>query len=225
MLRRGTPVSAYIAPSHHLAKMIADGKITRCPIRVLPNAIATKPIATVPDSGEFVFAGRLSQEKGLVTLMRAVARADVRLVVAGDGPLSASLKSQAPKGVRFAGSLDGPAIDGLLASCRAAVVPSQCVENAPMAVLEAMRQGRPVIASRVGGIPEQIRDGREGILFSAGSELELAAALRVLHQQPALADRLGRSGRQRVATLFTPQAHLDGLLRIYNDALQRPESA
>ena len=94
-----------------------------------------------------------------------------------------------------------------------------------MAVLEPMALGRPVIATRMGGIPEQIRDGVDGVLVDAGDELQLAAALRVLADDAALADRLGRSARDRAMTTFSPQAHLDGLLGIYSAVMRSGRQA
>lgn len=209
-------VDAFISPSRYLARIVAAGGIRRRPIHILPNAIPSEPYSGGGRANaSFVYAGRLSREKGLSTLLRAVERARVSLLVAGTGPLHDSLAAAAPPNVRFLGRLGGEEVSGLLAGCRAAVVPSEWAENAPMAVLEPMALGRPVIASRIGGIPEQIRDGVDGILVRAGDELELAAALRILAEDSDLADRLGRSAHARATTLFDPQSHIAGLLDIY----------
>ncbi len=210
-------VDAFISPSRYLARAVSASGIRHRPIHVLPNAIPAP--ARMPDvlPGEaFMYAGRLSREKGLGTLLRAAEAARVTLLVAGTGPLEQSLIAQAPSGVRFLGRLPGHEVDRLLAGSRAAVVPSEWAENAPMAVLEPMALGRPVIATRMGGIPEQIRDGVDGVLVDAGDKRQLAAALRVLADDAALADRLGRSARERATTTFGPQAHLDGLLDVYS---------
>jgi len=220
IVRYETLVDAFISPSRYLQRTVEAGGYRRRPIHVLPNAIPIPAAAAGRSSSAFVYAGRLSREKGLPTLLRAVELAHVPLLVAGDGPLRESLASSAPPGVEFLGRLDGASVDGLLARARAAVVPSEWAENAPMAVLEPMAQGRPVIASRMGGIPEQVRDGREGLLVPAGKPADLAAALRVLADDEALADRLGAAARERAVTLFAPQTHLDGLVRIYNDVLR-----
>jgi glycosyltransferase involved in cell wall biosynthesis len=220
MVRYEQLVDAFISPSRYLARIVSVSGVRHRPIHVLPNAIPAP--SHMPDElpGEaFVYAGRLSREKGLGTLMRAVEAAHVTLLVAGTGPLEHPLTAQAPRGVRFLGRLPGDEVDCLLAGCRAAVVPSEWAENAPMAVLEPMALGRPVIATRMGGIPEQIRDGVDGVLVDAGDELQLAAALRVLADDAALADRLGRSAHDRATTTFGPQAHLDGLLGIYSAAI------
>jgi len=221
IVRYETLVDAFVSPSHFLARTVAQGGLRRRPMHVLPNAVPTRPSPADPAGDAFVYAGRLSREKGLATLLRATELAGVPLVVAGAGPLQESLVSAAPPGVTFLGRIDGEAVDDLLARSRAAVVPSEWAENAPMAVLEPMVLGRPVIASRMGGIPEQVRDGREGILTQAGDAVELAAAMRVLADDPALANRLGDAARRRATTLFGPTAHTEGLVRIYDDVLQQ----
>ena len=217
-------IDTFIAPSQYLATRVARGGIPLAKLRVLPNAVRMPADLRMEDEGEaFVYAGRLSPEKGLETLMQAVNLAQVPLLVAGSGPLSDQLRDHASSLVRFLGQLKADAVDDLIARCRAAVVPSLGPENAPLAVLEAMALGKPVVGTRMGGIPEQIRDGVDGILVHAGDVVELAAALRILHEEPDLALRLGRSARERAAKLFSPDAHLKGLLAVYSAAMRRPE--
>ncbi len=219
VLRQERLVDVFVSPSRYLAQVVSTRGVRHRPIRVLPNAIpAPERPPEVAPGDYFVYAGRLSREKGLGTLMRAAQAARVPLVVAGTGPLEGSLRAEATPGVRFLGRVPGVEVDRLLAGSRAAVVPSEWAENAPMAVLEPMALGRPVIATRMGGIPEQVRDCVDGVLVDAGDELQLAAALRVLSDDAALADRLGTAARERATTTFGPQAHLDGLLGIYSMA-------
>ena len=94
-----------------------------------------------------------------------------------------------------------------------------------MAVLEPMALGRPVIATRMGGIPEQVRDGHEGILVPPADPQALAAALRILAEDAALASRMGEAARLRASKHFGPTAHTEGLLRIYEDVLRTARSA
>ena len=170
-------VDAFICPSRYMAARIASDAFPNTPIHLLPNAVPSVTVEDSPSAGQsFVYAGRLAHEKGLPTLLNAARLAGVQLDIAGDGPMSDGLRSSAPPNVRFLGRVSGEAVDDLLRRCRAAVLPSECVENAPMAVLEAMMLGRPVIATRMGGIPEQIRDGVDGLLVRAGDVVELAAS-------------------------------------------------
>ena len=143
----------------------------------------------------------------------------MQLVVAGDGPDRGRAARIAPPNVRFVGRLSGDEVDRLLTGSRAAVVPSEWAENAPMAVLEPMALGRPVIATRMGGIPEQVRDGEEGILVRAGGRRRASRRrCELLADDAEPADRMGQAARERIATLFSPQRHMTGLLGIYRSS-------
>jgi glycosyltransferase involved in cell wall biosynthesis len=206
-------VALFIAPSHYLAGVIGAGGWSRPPIAVLPNAV---PVSSPSEPGDyFLYAGRLSGEKGVATLLGASARSEVPLVVAGDGPQARALRDMAPRNVRFVGRMMPMELVPLLRGCLAAVVPSEWPENAPMAVLEPMAAAKPVVASRVGGIPEQVRDGVEGILVPPGDARALAAAMLRVARDREFARRLGSAGRQRVLEMFTPAVHLHGLLQAY----------
>ena len=206
-------VALFIAPSQFLADMIRSGGWGRPPITVLPNAVLDAP-PSAPGDG-FLYAGRLSREKGVATLLAALVRCKLPLIVAGDGPQERELRNMAPATVRFVGRATASEVAQLRHDCLAAVVPSECAENAPLAVLESMAAARPVVASRVGGIPELVRDGVDGILVPPGDAGALSAAMVRLAGDRELAARLGRAGRLRVTEKFTPAAHLYGLLDAY----------
>ena len=97
-----------------------------------------------------------------------------RLLVAGDGPMRSGLAGAA--GVEHLGFLEGDALRGALARAGFVVVPSQWRENCSMSVLEAMAMGKPVIASRMGGLPELVEHEVTGLLFEPGDAHELAGA-------------------------------------------------
>jgi len=99
------------------------------------------------------------------------------------------------------------------------VVPSQWVENASISVLEAMAAGVAVVASRIGGIPEQIADDREGLLVPPGDAEALAAAMSKLWNEPEVARAMGARARQTARERFAPQAHVAGLTEIYQNAI------
>jgi glycosyltransferase involved in cell wall biosynthesis len=216
-------VDAFIAPSKYLAAHVAATEYPHTPIHRVPNAVPEHAPGPPPSSDvTFVYAGRLAHEKGLRTLLRAAELARVQLLVAGDGPMGSTLRASASRNVTFLGRVRGEEVDGLLRSCRAAVLPSECVENAPMGVLEAMMVGRPVVATRMGGIPEQLRDGVDGLLVRPGDAQALAAALRQLADSPEAADRMGRAAAQRARELFGAERHTRSLLDVYSSVLRRP---
>lgn len=91
-----------------------------------------------------------------------------------------------------------------------------------MAVLEAMSFAKPVIGARIGGIPEQIRDGIEGILFEPGNAQELAKAMDALVDDPDKARVMGLRGRARLSEKYALSKHMDTLQALYKELLSRP---
>lgn len=214
----GKYVARVISPSKFLAEIVARSGLTRPAIDVVPNAVPTSNPGRVGDY--FLFAGRLSPEKGLETLIEAAREAEVQLVVAGDGPLMATLVEKQSPGVSFLGHLDGSSVAQLLRDCRAAVVPSVWYENASMSVLETMATGKAIIASRIGGIPEQVRNETDGILVRPGDKDSLVSALSRLAKDDGLAEQFGRAGRERVQTVFAPEQHTRALEGVYRSAVR-----
>jgi glycosyltransferase involved in cell wall biosynthesis len=179
--------------------------------------------------GEFLVLGfgRLVEKKGFRYLIEAAARVPgVRVVIAGDGDLRAELaalghSSRAP--VRFAGALDRDAMAALLQVADAVVVPSVVdragnVDGLPNALLEALAAGRPVIASRVAGIPDVVSDGEHGLLVDPKDVKGIASALSRLRDDKALGGRLGRAARERVSTSYSWDAAARAFEECYRQA-------
>nr|KHD97530.1 hypothetical protein GY22_09365 [Kocuria polaris] len=150
----------------------------------------------------FVFVGRLTEPKGVPVLIQAFAGLDATigaglLLVGGgtDRQTEAALAS-APAGVEVIGWVDHERAMTLMARARAVVLPSRS-ENMPLTVLEAMSVGTAVVASRVGGIPEILEDGVEGLLVDPGAPDQLRDALQLLGRNPERAHDLGARGRRR----------------------------
>ncbi len=145
-------------------------------------------------SGEHVlFAGRVADEKGVFDAIDACARAGLKLIVAGDGP---ALDAVRARGVEAPGRLDGPALADLRARAGAAIVPSRYEEILPLAALEAMAAGLPVVATRSGGLAEAVP--AEG-LAPIGDVAALAARLTTLYRDAAAGERALAIVRERCA--------------------------
>jgi glycosyltransferase involved in cell wall biosynthesis len=193
-------------------------------IAYIPNFIDAGDFLPCTDaSNYFVYAGRLAPEKGLATLVRATALSQQRLVIAGTGPEEAALRQLATEvgaDVSFAGYLKKPELQRLIGEARALVLPSEWYENAPVSVLEAYALGRPVIGTRIGGIPELILDDETGILVEPGNAEELADAMAGIANLPQTArDALGASGRDWVQREFSPGAYRDRTTDLYNEVI------
>ena len=117
--------------------------------------------------------------------------------------------------VQFTGYLTGQALNNALAQARFTVLPSEWYENFPFSILESLAAGKPVIASRIGGIPELIDDGEDGLLFSPGDADELADCLCRLWDAPEETRQMGLNGRRKVLTQYTPENHYHRLYPLY----------
>jgi len=213
-------VDCFVVPSRFYLRKLAEWGFEGEQFVYVPNFVDACGIRPAPDPGRrFVYFGRLSIEKGVETLIAAAARADVGVDLIGTGPdldrlrrLAAALGADA----RFLGFLSGEALDAAIRDARAVAVPSEWYENAPLTVLEAYALGKPVIASRIGGLPELVEHGETGWLFEAGAADELTALLRDVRGAPDDEIRAaGERGRDRVTTEFSPRRYLDRIGDLY----------
>jgi glycosyltransferase involved in cell wall biosynthesis len=208
-------VDRFLAPS----RFMRDSALHRFrseQVILLYNGVDTDEIeVSTRDEGYVLYLGRLSKEKGVETLLRAHGDAGSwDLVIAGTGPLARDLQMQY-RSARFVGQLSGEALKTTIAGASAIVVPSECYENCPMSVLEAMAYGKPVVASRIGGIPELVVDGETGVLFEPGDADELRTHLSRLMSNAPLRVRMGAAGRTRAEREFPIEKHNAGLIDIY----------
>jgi glycosyltransferase involved in cell wall biosynthesis len=212
-------VDRIVAPSRFLIDKFVEWGWPREHFVYVPNWLDAAGVEARYSPGDYVlYVGRLSYEKGISTLVRAARAAGVRLAVAGEGPLRAELETLAgPEGtVTFLGFRRGADLARDLAGARAVVVPSECYENAPLAVLEAYAAGKPVLGARIGGIPELIEEDRTGWLFEAGNADDLAMQLaRVAAAPETLLGAMGREARARVERDFSRQRYVDAILALY----------
>ena len=189
-------------------------------IRVLPNGVEMPESTVNPAGGTYLaFAGRLSEEKGLHSLVEAARMApEVPLHLAGDGPLADELRAAASPNVTFRGRVPREQMPDFYRRARGLVLPSTCFEMCPLTILEAMSHGLPVIASQTGGLGELVDDGRTGRLFPRGEAEPLAALLQQLWAEPATATAWGAAGRLRAEAEFSEKAFGDRLLELYDEA-------
>jgi glycosyltransferase involved in cell wall biosynthesis len=160
------------------------------------------PARAPGDAVEIVTIGRLEPMKGFAVLLEAVARLErVRLTIIGDGPERAALEARANGAVTFTGALGAPEVAERLAGADMFCLPS-FAEGVPVVLMEAMASGLPVVATRIMGIPELVRDGETGLLVPPGRVEPLVAALGRLAKDPALRRAYGEAGRAAVVEAF-----------------------
>lgn len=221
-------INLYIAPSQFMKEICVRHGIPESKIRVLYNFVLGE--TTISESKEgsyFLYFGRLSPEKGIDVLLGAVIDdPNFKVVIAGVGPDQTRLKKithQLNLGnqVKFVGYQTGQVLEEFIQNAEAIVMPSVWLENMPFSLLEAMNQGKIVVASRIGGLEEIIVDGKNGFLFTPGNSQELAKILRSLHElSPDARKQLKSEAQARVKTLSLAH-HYQELLALYSDSAIR----
>jgi glycosyltransferase involved in cell wall biosynthesis len=220
--------SRLVVPSAAIARFVTEHvRLSAECVDVVPNGVDTVRFAPGDARcGEgpltVVWLGQLLPAKRLDVLLTALVELPrLRLRLVGDGPERDRLeKAAAERGVAdrtvFAGATRDPA--AALAGADLFALPS-AAENCPLALLQAMSCGLPAVASAVGGVPEVVTDGVDGLLVPPGDPAALAAALARLAGDAALRARLGSAARARVVDAFGLPRCVDGLLGSYERAL------
>lgn len=191
-----------------------------------PSAACVSEMAHAYGTGFFISAGMLIPLKGLHHLIRAFAdvvgkHPETRLIIAGKGKEEQNLRQMTRDygigdQVTFVGHLEQTVLAALIKNAIAFVLPS-LTEGLGRVAIEAQLLGKPVIASRVGGIPEIISDGATGILTAPGDEKALSRAMRDLLEQPQHAQKMGQAGQQAVLQKFNYATYYQS----YHDMVQK----
>jgi glycosyltransferase involved in cell wall biosynthesis len=207
-----------------LEKLVAWGW-SRDRFAYVPNFVEVERFRPDGDIGNrFIYCGRLDRLKGVATLVRAAAKAKQPLTLVGSGPDEANLRKLSAElgaDVEFLGHRSKGDVAAIVQSARAVVMPSEVNENAPLAVLEAYAAGRPVIGSRIGGIPELVREDETGALYPTGDVDALAAALDRFAALPAARlTEWGRAGRRWVERDFTAARYRTRMLALYDSVAE-----
>jgi glycosyltransferase involved in cell wall biosynthesis len=225
LLRIYDLIQVFLAPSRFLEKTVKDmgfkGKVAW-----LPNFVDTSRFPLGPQRREraVVYAGRLSPEKGLRTLVAAAAGLEIVVKIIGEGPQKSELSQLAhaagARQVRFLGYLRGAELQREIQDSLAVVQPSEWFENNPLSVLEAFALGTPVISTDMGGLPELVRPGRTGLTFTPGDAVDLRRQLIRVLEAPEQAASWGRTARNFVENEFNPENHYRALLNFYQQAAE-----
>jgi glycosyltransferase involved in cell wall biosynthesis len=215
-------VDHFLTPSRFAKEKLMQNGFPAEKITVLPHfQKLPSQWQSTPESGSpILYFGRLSPEKGVADLLRAMKYVPhAQLRIAGDGPQRGELESLAHElgltNVEFIGHAGGKVLDHLIASACFTVLPSRAYETLGKTILESYAWGRPVIASDLGSRRELIEQGETGVLFPPGNVEQLAKAISFLVERPGLAAKMGIAGRELVETQHTPEAHYRALVLLY----------
>ena len=225
-----------VTVSHDLkAKLLALCPGAAEKVEVIPMGVDTNQglsaYRALPGKKRLLFVGRLTHIKGVSLLLEALrGQTDIELVVAGGGEQRRELESLARTysiNAKFVGRVTASERDDVFSSSDIVVIPSLALadgrtEGMPVVCLEAMAAGRPIVAARVGGLPEIIRDGENGLLFDPGNVRMLADKLRMLVDDAALRESISRRARETVSA-YGWETVAPRFVRLIKDSMRSDE--
>lgn len=215
-------VDRFVVLTEFQQQRFVDGGIPQERVKVVPNVIPTVSGSSSDETGDLVsFIGRISTEKGIEDFVAAAGRlARIPFAVAGDASRMPELKKRSPENIRWAGFLEGEELDDLFSRSRILVFPSNWYEGFPNVITRAMMHRKPVIAARLGGVPEIIDDGRCGLLFESGNVAQLTERIGSLYDDPAKCRELGLAGRAKAATEYSLETVYRKWMAVFDDTIR-----
>lgn len=219
-------VDAFICLSEFQRELMIEAGLPREKVHVKPNFYPGNPdvVAWRERKPYVVFAGRLTAEKGVISLLRAwqawgAAAPELRLV--GDGELRPELERMATGlPVRFLGQLSADEAQAQIAGARLLMLSSECFEGFPMVIREAFAFGTPAAVSDLGPLPTIVEHGKSGVVFQPANPQSLLQEVRTAWETPGLLEHLGQSARAEFESKYTEGANYAALMEIYRKAIE-----
>ena len=222
-------VDCYIAPTEFVRKKFIAAGLPAERVLVKPNFVDPDPGDQCSPGEYAIYVGRLTQEKGLRTLLEAWRRLEGRipLVIVGDGPMRKELQQIADQqnipSVSFTGSLPNVDTIRMMKRARFLVFPSEWYETFGTTIVEAFACGLPVVCSKLGAMRDLVSDGRTGLHFAAADPLDLAIKISWAWNHPDEMRTMGGAARLDYETKYTPEQNYRLLMKIYSFALRSAE--
>lgn len=204
----------FICPSAFMKEMMIKGGVPKERLKVISNFITnTHNIEQTTNNHDYYcYVGRLSDEKGVRTLIKGASQLNRTLKIAGGGPLKEELEREfASDKVIFLGHLTGEQVGELLVNAKFSVMPSECYDNNPLGVIESLCYGTPVLGANIGGIPELIEQN-SGMLYTSRDIESLKVSIEKMFENSSF----NREDiAKRAKTQFASQTYYNRLLSNY----------
>ena len=223
----GRKVNRFIALTNFTKKKFIQANFPEEKIRVKPNFILPNNIKKKEINKNLkkncLYAGRLSQEKGITTLLKAWKEINFNLKVFGDGPLYHKINER-QSNINFYGSRPNNEIIEEMQTAKFLVYPSENYENFPITILEAFYSGVLVLASSIGSIREIIKDRYNGILFSPGNVLDLRNKINWILSNPEECKTISENASKDFLTKYSKEENYKTLIKIYKEAIDNKKN-
>ena len=219
-------VSRYIALTEFAKEKFIHSSLNLRPEQIVakPNSVDDVGLSDVSEREDyFLFAGRLSHEKGIEVALKAFENKSAKLEIMGEGPLKDVVEKAAKRNtnIKYLGYGDKSSVIAKLKKCRALIVPSVCYENLPTAVLEAFSSGTPVVISDIGNLNEIVAHEYNGIHFKTNDPADLYEKVRVFPDKDSRYEQLCVNSRQTYLEKYTKQINYKNLIAIYESAIKQ----
>lgn len=220
-------IDYFLVPSEFMKNKLIEYNLPEEKLIHLPNFVNYHNFRRVSQKEEYIlYFGRLSSEKGLMFLLHALSNLpNIKLKIIGSGPEMNSLRDECRvlklQNIEFLGFKEGKSLVEIIENCKFSILPSLWYENCPISVLESSILEKPVIASKIGGIQEMIKDSYNGFLFEPGNIEDCREKILKLWNNTALCRKMGKNAREYVEKNFGPEEHYRKLMEIYQMAIKK----
>lgn len=200
----------FIAPSNFLKHLMIKGGFPETKIKVLPH-FSDRNFTTIEEKKQdyYCYVGRLSEEKGVSTLVKVANDLPYKLIIVGEGPLKQALLQQ-NKNIEFIGFREWNEMQDIIAKARFLISPSECYEVFGLSNIEALSLGTPVLGANIGGIPELINE-QNGMLFEAGNANDMREKIEQMFNQTYNYTDICTAAREK----YSAESYYRKLIEIY----------
>ncbi|MBC8120510.1 MAG: glycosyltransferase family 4 protein [Gemmatimonadaceae bacterium] len=217
-------VDHFIAVSDFLRNKVIELGVPAHKVTTVHNFTDLSGISPCGEVGEyFLYFGRLERLKGIFTLLKAMQSVRTPLLIVGDGKARAEVEEYVQqhdlKHVRILGHQREQALTDLIRGAICTISPSEWYETFGLTLIESFAHGRPVIASRIGGMTEVVCDGTDGFLIEPGNVEALQDRLQWMADHRDQAVKMGQAGRRKVEMQFSAEAHYHRLMDVYSKVM------
>ncbi len=204
---------AYICPSHFMAARMKEGGFKSEKLHAHTNFINVDKCCVNDFSKEnyYCYVGRLSKEKGIKTLIEAANQLPYKLYVIGKGPMYQEITQIAKKHIEFLGQLNWEELKEIEQKAKFSIIASEALENNPLSVIESECLGTPVLGARIGGIPELIEEGVNGMTFESGNIQDLVSKIEEMMHKPFDYEQISKNAK----AIYSDEEYYQFLMNLY----------
>lgn len=205
----------FICPSKFMEYKMLEGGFEKKRLKVLCNFIDIEKcrLKTYHKDEYYCYVGRLSHEKGIKTLVEAANQLNNKLIIIGGGPLEEEMKKLAKRNIEFVGFKQWDGIKDIVSKSKFNVIASEVFENNPLSVIESLCLGTPILGARIGGIPELIEEGVNGMTFESKNVEDLKEKIQKMFETTFDYRNIALKAQEK----YNSEKYYKELMKIYSD--------